>query len=457
MKQLISRKKAGQWICTLGLIFLIFALGSCARGPTKPVTPETMEGVPVKITDISFREEPTYTRVIVEGSEPLKYTFFKLLTDPLRIAIDVPNGEFGDIPVPIEVNNGTLTQIDIGRHEGKGRIEIGLTQTVNYNITKAEHKLFVDIERSGVPVVGEEKREVVEERIPPEAREIKAKAEKITKVLLDKGKEAVRITLIADGKIGNYDSFKLDKPPRLVIDIRNVKKGYPKNQIQVDHSLLKRVRLGEHPKKTRFVFDFAQPQIPQFQIQRAVDRLVVSFGRTETIPTKVEKLGTLMGIDFKQMDHKSRIVISTSEVATYDVVKLSEKAVALDLKEMRVPQHLRRGVDTKEFDSAIDYISLFNVKSETSRDVRIIIRLREEIDFEASQEGKRIYIDFEKPGKPVVEGQGQPSVETPEPQASKEWLRRPSLPNVRRNPSRKPRALNPKRLLRKHRKPKARK
>ncbi len=418
MKHLFFKKPV-RWVLTLGLIFSIYALGSCARGPTKPMAPETMEGVPIKIKEISFREEPNYTRVIIEGSEPLKYTFFKLLTDPLRIAIDVPNGEFEDIAVPIEVNNGTLTLIDIGQFEGKGRIEIGLTQTVNYNITKVEKKLFVDVERVGVAEEVKEKVEVVEEKIPPEALKIKAKAEKITKILVDKGERVIHITLIADGNIGNYNSFKLGNPPRLVIDIWNVEKGYPKNFIQVDHALLKRVRLGKHPKKTRFVFDSARLQMPQFRIQRAQNRMVVSFGRMEERPPKVERLGTLTGIDFKQMDHKSRIIVSTSGTATYDVFKISEKAVALDLKKMRVPERLRRGVDTKSFDSAVDYISLYNVKSEISRDVRIIVRLKEGVDFEATQEGKRIYLDFEKPARPVGRGEAIKIAEPDESQVAK--------------------------------------
>jgi type IV pilus assembly protein PilQ len=381
------------------------------------MAPETMEGPPIRIKEISFREEPNYTRIIVEGSEPLKYTFFKLLTDPLRIAIDVPNGEFEDIPVPIEVNNGTLTQIDIGQFEGKGRIEIGLTQTVNYNITKVEKKLFVDVERAGVPEEEKEMVEVAEEKIPPEALKIEERAEKITQILVDKGDKVVHVTLIADGKIGNYNSFKLGDPPRLVIDIWNVEKGYPKNFIRVDHPLLKRVRLGRHPKKTRFVFDSARPQIPKFKIEKADNRLVVSFGLTEEGPPKVERLGTLTGIDFKQMDHKSRIIVSTSDAATYDVFKISEKAVALDLKKMKAPKRLKRGVDTKAFDSAVDYISLYNVKSKTSRDVRIIVRLREGVDFEAIQEGKRIYLDFEKPAQPIIPGQAEKSAEAPELQA----------------------------------------
>jgi type IV pilus assembly protein PilQ len=381
------------------------------------MAPETMKGVPIKIKEISFREEPNYTRVIIEGSEPLKYTFFKLLTDPLRIAIDVPKGEFGDIPVPIEVNNGTLTQIDIGQFEGKGRVEIGLTQTVNYNITKLENQLFVDVERVGVLEKVKEKVEVAEEKISPEA--LKLKAKKITKILVDKGEKAVHVTLIADGKIGNYNSFKLGKPPRLVIDVWDVEKEYPKNLITVDHPLLKRVRLGKHPKKTRFVFDSAPPHVPPFQIQRVENRLVVSFGLMEEGPPKVERLGTLTGIDFKQMDHKSRIIVSTSDAATYDVFKISEKTVALDLKKMRVPERLKRAVDTKAFDSSVDYISLYNVKSETSRDVRIIVRLGEHVDFEAIQEGNRIYLDFEKPAKPTGPGEATTAAKPRESQLAK--------------------------------------
>ncbi len=412
-------KKPFPWVCTLVLIFLIHTLVSCARGPTKPMAPEMVEGVPIRIKAISFREEPNYTRIIIEGSEPLKYTFFKLLTDPLRIAIDIPYGEFEDIPVPIEVNNGTLTQIGIGQLEGKGRIEIGLTKTVNYNITKVERKLFVDVERLEPVEVAEEEAEVAVEKIPPEAVEIKVKAEKITEILVDKEQKAVHVTLIADGKIGDYNSFKLEKPPRLVIDVWNVNKGYPKDLIQVDHTLLKRVRLGKHPKKTRFVFDSARPQVPPFQINRVENRLVVSFGLMEEGPPKLKRVGTLKGIDFKQMDHKSRIIVFTSHVATYDVFKISKTAVALDLKKMRVSERLKRGLDTKAFDSAVDYISLYNVKSETSRDVRIIVRLREGVDFEAIQEGTRIYLDFEKPTRPIGRRQAQESTGPPESQVSK--------------------------------------
>ena len=105
------------------------------------------------------------------------------------------------------------------------------------------------------------------------------KAKKITQILVDKGEKVIHVTLLADRKIGDYNCFKLEKPPRLVIDIWNVQKEYPKRLIQVDHPLLKRVRLEKHPKKTRFVFESARPQVPLFRVRRVGNRLVVSFGQ----------------------------------------------------------------------------------------------------------------------------------------------------------------------------------
>jgi len=104
-------------------------------------------------------------------------------------------------------------------------------------------------------------------------------AEKITQILVDKGKNLMHITLIADRKIGDYNCLKLKKPPRLAIDMWNVQTEYPKSLIQVDHPLLKRVRLQKHPEKTRFVFESARPHVPLFRVRRVGNRLVVSFGQ----------------------------------------------------------------------------------------------------------------------------------------------------------------------------------
>ncbi len=105
------------------------------------------------------------------------------------------------------------------------------------------------------------------------------KTGKIAQILVDKEEKVIHVTLIGDRKIGDYNAFKVKNPPRLVIDIWNVQTEYPKSLIQVDHPLLKRVRLEKHSEKTRFVFESTRPQVPLFRVRRVGSRLVVSFGQ----------------------------------------------------------------------------------------------------------------------------------------------------------------------------------
>ena len=75
-----------------GLLFLAI---SCATGKTTVQTPppETQAKMAKAsvIQKITFAEEENYTRILIAGSETMAPPFYKLMTDPLRITIDVPN------------------------------------------------------------------------------------------------------------------------------------------------------------------------------------------------------------------------------------------------------------------------------------------------------------------------------------------------------------------------------
>jgi type IV pilus assembly protein PilQ len=115
-----------------------------------------------------------------------------------------------------------------------------------------------------------------------------------------------------------------------------------------------------------------------------------------------------MEIDFKQMDNKSRIIVTLSEEPKFETYKIPKKMIAIDIKNAFVPKHLQRGLDTSEFESAVNYIDIQNVKIGRGNDVRILIKLREEMPFETTQEGKIIFIDIEKPKKIEVKAEAVP-------------------------------------------------
>ncbi len=344
------------------------------------------------ITDISFSEEEDYTRVTIEGSREVVYESLDLLEEPPRISVRIPEASF-DVMTPIGVNNGTVTEIVALRDGDSGRIDIGLVDKVNYNITREANRLYVDIERvegrKPVAAVKPALAEDIEKLVSLEP------AKSLTDVSVMQRGEVTEVTVAADGMIGDYNAFTLESPPRLVIDLWKLKSRFPKNVVTAGTSHLSRVRIGRHPEKTRLVFDGSGSKLPPHRIDRFQSKLLVTLGNVEALEREVA--GFLAAVDFKQIDNKSRMVLSSSKRVDYEIFKVSQRDIVVELKKTSVSKHLKRALDARAFDSAVEYIRLYNVRSESSRDVRVVVHLREVVDFEAFQEGNRIFVDFQRP------------------------------------------------------------
>ncbi|NWF91977.1 MAG: type IV pilus secretin PilQ [Syntrophaceae bacterium] len=429
-------------IKTISFLTGLLLLSGCAvsrpsiEAPS-PGTPDiaTKAGRVSAIEGITFTEEENFTRIKISGSETLEAPFYKLLTDPLRLIIDLPNVDLKQLRDPIKIENGTVGEVTATQLDDKGRIEIGLLQMTNYNISKEEKDLIIDIEKIKAIAEakeGEKPEEPVKEKeaeIPPPemkkeeavqvqpvetppVQEVSKKAKNILTVSLDQKKDSITFQIIADGSIGNYNAFKLDSPSRLVLDIWEVGSRYPKDLIKIQNRLIKQVRIGRHPDKMRFVFDSLKPQLPPYQINRMDDKLMVSFGKVPQpsepqilVPEKpsvgvpAPKARVNAPIEFKQMDNKSRIVVSLTEEPKFESQLISKDVIAVDIKNAFVPRRLQRELDTSAFDSAVKSVELKNIRSGEASDVRILIRLKEEVPFETAQEGKSLLIDIERPKK----------------------------------------------------------
>jgi type IV pilus assembly protein PilQ len=440
-----------------GVIFLLFLTNCATEKPLtqtpKPMTPAPAAKVSV-IQRISFTEEENYTRIQIEGSETIGPPFYKLLTDPLRIAIDVPNIDLKEIKSPLKIENGTIGEVATTQVDDRGRIEIGLLQMTNYNISKDENNLIIDIEKvRKVEEAKEAKKEeetVKETKAEPPAEEPKKKEEALpSPPPVNKAKEVVNVSyeqkddsiifnINADGQVGSFNAFKLDSPPRLVMDIWGV--DTHKRSFKVKSPLIKGIRIGHYPDKLRLVFDSQKPQLPPYQVNRIDDKLIVSLGNVpqssepqiyvqekpgkeaaaskamkESLP-KPGKPGTLTGITFKQMDDKSRITLSFStEDPQFESSTPSENVLSVDVKNAFAPKRLLRRLDTSAFESAVNYIDLENVKVGKVNDVRVSVRLREQTSYETSKEGKEIFIDIKEKPKKI-----EAKVESPPLEARKE-------------------------------------
>jgi len=454
------------FITLISLIISGCATGGDVAKPPSEASPPVVsvaKANPSIIQKIAFTEEEKFTRIHIEGSETLPPPLYKLSHEPLKIVVDLTHIDLKQVRSTLKVDNGTISEVLTTQYDDKGRIEIGLLQMTPFNISREDKNVFIDIEKVKKIIETKEvkKEEVIEKAkegdlSTPETKKEAAvssspavmvstqektnKAKEIINFSLEDKKDHIDFNILADGKVENYNLFKLDGPPRLVLDIWEVGTQYPKKSIRVSNPFIKEVRIGQHQDKLRLVFDSSKPQLPAYQINRIDDKLVVSVGNvpqpsepqillqekgseklavpklqlaSSTSPAVKEKVSppspevsskpvkakiALKETDFKQINDKSRIVLSLSGDPQFETYRVSEKVIAIDIKNAFAPKHLQRGMNTSEFDSAVNHIDIKNVKN----DIRILFKLREETPYETTKEGNTLFFDIEKPKKVVT-------------------------------------------------------
>ncbi len=507
------------------ILVLLFFINNCAtRQPfiqEEKTHSKPDEKKPSIVQKISYSEKENLTTIMVECTEEIEAPLYKLVENPLRIIIDVPNIDLKQIKEPFRINNGLIGEVTSTQYDDKGRIEIYLTKVTNYNISKDNKNLIIDIEKIIEPkkedikeeLVKEQKEEIgeikkefkeqeevkkepelikeaknieikeeikekeVKEASVERAKEVEnkpgeqgqpkeeqiaskveiKKAKEVFDFLLEQNKDFITFNILADGIIENYNYFKLESPPRLVLDLLNVDSRYPKKIFKAKNPFIKEVRIGKHPDKLRLVFDSLKPKFPSFNINRVDGKLIVSIGnvpqpepqisiekdkgelRTSllqagqtskplgSVSTKKDKKNVLKSIDFKEMDNKQRIVIGMEEEPEYESKIPTKNIIDVDIKNAFGPKHLLRGLDTSEFVGAVNYIDIKNIKVGKENNIRISIKLKEEAPYEISKEGNIIFIDVEKPKSLLKKAQvpetlekKEAIVETPKEEIKKE-------------------------------------
>jgi hypothetical protein len=91
----------------------------------------------------------------------------------------------------------------------------------------------------------------------------------------------VKVELRGDGLATDLRSFTLAHPPRLAIDFPGVLNSFPKKFLEVDHPLLKDIRLGQHSDKLRIVLTFPATELPPYRIAREAGGLTIIVGKIE--------------------------------------------------------------------------------------------------------------------------------------------------------------------------------
>ena len=441
-------------------------------------------------------------KVLIATTGIVRYTVFKL-SDPSRLIVDLPDVDLSELGSHMDVDNYFLKEITVesyGGEENIGRIIIDLKEGIDYDVKSGENSILVSLVEgydysSGVEddessdtilsadIVDEEVEVPVEEsmEVSPaydveEAEEVVVEdrpAKTLLAMELSEDTGATVVNIVADGVVGNYTSFEIDDPSRVVVDLWGMTNASGWDRLNTGGTFIKAVRVGTHADKTRLVFDAVGDGIPPYRVVRGDNTLVIKFGgmsdagadtglveaaeadmpdemdvvvveteepfvmaveeialeppleiapeepafqedepfvelatQEEPAPEPVyEPIGTeIERITFKRVGPKGRLTVRGSEIMEYTVNESKDKmTVLLDIDDTIISEELVRTLDATKLNTPVATISSYQ-ESLARREVRVLVKLKENARYNVTEVDDTITIDFEfPPAEAVVE------------------------------------------------------
>ena len=272
------------------------------------------------ITDIRQESSDRSTRLVVECTGPLAYTYYS--PDPLTLVVDIPEVDASQVPARVNVGTREVESVrvtSLARADGRtlARVEVRLASLVPYQIFSKDKALNLIFERptslagatpaaatapaapAAVPetaVVEAPKPKAAAvapaptphptavaaaEPAPSEPLPNGPKATRITAVTRDEMGALVAFTVKADGRL-KYKDFLLANPERLVVDFADVSARAPMRQLEVGQTPVRQVRLGQFsaqtPKVARLVVDLSAKS--PYRIIDGADGVRIVFGES---------------------------------------------------------------------------------------------------------------------------------------------------------------------------------
>jgi len=280
------------------------------------VSASAQENALTAVSDIRQESTDRATRLIVECTGPVAYTYYS--PDPLTLVVDIPEADASTIPSRInvgtrEVESLRVTNMVRGDGRSLARIEVRLASLVPFQIYSKDTSLNLVFERPGGTVAAEPveapaqtpvaetsapapepveevrlvpEPEAVEPALEPEPPAPRIPATPATRILgvaQDEQVGALAFTVYADGRL-DYQDFFLGNPDRLVVDFPGVLNRSPRRTIDVNEDPVQRVRIAQFsadsPRVARLVLDLSE-RAP-YRIVDASDGLKIVFGEGET-------------------------------------------------------------------------------------------------------------------------------------------------------------------------------
>lgn len=241
------------------------------EGKMEAVKPVSETDLPVEsrkakyLTGLSVEKDSRF-KLVVSADGAMTDFLAKKLDKPDRIVIDI-KGVIEQIKTDtLQVNSEIVKKVRVGQHPGYTRIVLDTPgkPMLDYNVKPTDNGLIVNVFRDSNEALTSDE-------------ELKGlnKAMHLTGISVERVAKGVKVVLGGDGSFVDYTSRLMEKPDRLVIDIKGIKELLDLDELSVNSTLLKAVRVGQHPHMLRIVLDLSDDAKVKFDVQALSDGLLV--------------------------------------------------------------------------------------------------------------------------------------------------------------------------------------
>jgi len=274
------------------------------------------------------------------------------------------------------------------------------------------------------------------------------------------------VDLTIAGGVQTFNSFKLSKPDRIVLDLFGVKNALGQNVVPIGALGIANARIGSTPDKVRIVLDALQETLPPFEVTASDQGLKIllkpqgtpaaapaaaapAAARAElpaAVPAPVHPplpplpspaavavevqppshaKGSLEALDFKIVDGVSRITLKLYGTCEPGKAVRGAQGLSLTITHCQVPKRLQRSLDTSQFGSPVLSVTPYQVKAKGVHLAKLLVRLRGNPEFTVRREDDLLIWDITNPGPLPVAQLPVPAArpkETAEPKVAEELV-----------------------------------
>jgi len=259
-----------------------------------------------RITHMTVSKRSGSFVLTIEGSRPLTYSAEKLVV-PMGVVLQFPDTSLElsrriYIPPENEIVSSVKAIEDDEGQAKSARIFISFKKDTSYDLSADAGRLTVTFPAAGGPSDdAQPEPKIVEKKLEPEPEPEKQPrpqpveyrrptANYLKEVTAKALEDKTRVEVKADGAINDYKSFTLDRPPRIIIDLYNLKSPYTTEQTtSVGSPSVKHIRHFAHSDKVRLVLETQKRYLSRYSAHPADTGLLIDVGDSHAEPDNASK------------------------------------------------------------------------------------------------------------------------------------------------------------------------